>query len=138
MQRRRFLTAATLLAGTALTTRSLVSPARAEGQITGAGATFPNPVYQKWAEAGRGATGITVNYQSVGSGAGINQIRNRTVDFGASDAPLTVAQLDEAKLLQFPAVMGSLVAIVNIPGIEDGQLKLTGELLADIYLGKIA
>lgn len=131
----------TLLAASSL---ALVAPlvasraVRAQGaQITGAGATFPNPVYQKWAEAGRSATGITVNYQSVGSGAGINQIRNRTVDFGASDAPLTPQQLNEANLLQFPAVMGSLVAIVNIPGIEDGQLKLTGELLADIYLGKI-
>ncbi len=112
--------------------------AHAQGaQITGAGATFPNPVYQKWAEAGKAATGITVNYQSVGSGAGINQIRNRTVDFGASDAPLTVAQLTEANLMQFPAVMGSLVPIVNIPGIEDDQLKLTGEIIAEIYLGKI-
>ncbi len=112
--------------------------ARAQGaQITGAGATFPNPVYQKWAEAARGPAGIQLNYQSVGSGAGINQIRNRTVDFGASDAPLPVAQLEEHKLMQFPTVMGSLVAIVNIPGVENEQLKLTGELLADIYLGKI-
>ena len=112
--------------------------AQAQGaQVTGAGATFPNPIYQKWAEAGRAATNITVNYQSVGSGAGINQIRNRTVDFGATDAPLTVAQLTEASLLQFPAVMGSLVPIVNIPGIENEQMKLTGEVLADIYLGKI-
>jgi phosphate transport system substrate-binding protein len=133
VQRRSFLTAAALLAGTSLTTRAFAQGA----QITGAGATFPNPVYQKWAEAAKGATNLTVNYQSVGSGAGINQIRNRTVDFGASDAPLTVEQLNEANLLQFPAVMGSLVAIVNIPGIENEQLKLTGEMLADIYLGKI-
>ncbi|MDN3566565.1 phosphate ABC transporter substrate-binding protein PstS [Paeniroseomonas aquatica] len=139
MQRRQFLigsglaAAAPLLAGTSLSTPALAQG----GQITGAGATFPNPVYQKWAEAGRAATGLTVNYQSVGSGAGINQIKNRTVDFGASDAPLTVPQLEEASLLQFPAVMGSLVAIVNIPGIENEQLKLTGEVLADIYLGKI-
>jgi phosphate transport system substrate-binding protein len=108
-----------------------------QAAITGAGATFPNPVYQKWAEAGRAATGIAVNYQSVGSGAGINQIRNRTVDFGATDAPLTAQQLTEGNLLQFPSVMGSLVAIVNIPGIENEQLKLTGELIADIYLGKV-
>jgi phosphate transport system substrate-binding protein len=105
--------------------------------ITGAGATFPNPIYQKWAEAARPAANIQLNYQSVGSGAGINQIRNRTVDFGASDAPLTVQQLQEADLLQFPTVMGSLVAIINVPGIRNDQLKMTGELLADIYLGKV-
>ncbi|MBP0464653.1 phosphate ABC transporter substrate-binding protein PstS [Roseomonas sp. PWR1] len=120
---------------------ALVLPAfgaRAQGaQITGAGASFPNPIYQKWAEAARAAVGIQVNYQSVGSGAGINQIRNRTVDFGATDAPLNQQQLAEGNLLQFPTVMGSLVAIVNIPGIENDQLKLTGPILADIYLGKI-
>ena len=134
MNRRSLLTATGLAAIAPLLGR----PALAQGaQITGAGATFPNPVYQKWAEAAKAATGITVNYQSVGSGAGINQIKNRTVDFGASDAPLTVAQLAEANLLQFPSVMGSLVPIVNIPGIENEQLKLTGELLAEIYLGKV-
>jgi phosphate transport system substrate-binding protein len=112
--------------------------AHAQGaQITGAGASFPNPIYQKWAEAVRNAIGIQLNYQSVGSGAGINQIRNRTVDFGATDAPLNAQQLTEGNLLQFPTVMGSLVAIVNIPGIEDNQLRLTGPILADIYLGKI-
>lgn len=132
MNRRSFL----LGAGAALSLPVL--DARAQGaQITGAGATFPNPIYQKWAEAARSAIGIQVNYQSVGSGAGINQIRNRTVDFGASDAPLTQQQLSEGNLLQFPTVMGSLVAIVNIPGIENDQLKLTGPILADIYLGKI-
>ncbi len=134
VQRRSFL----LGAGLAATAMSAARPAFSQAaQITGAGATFPNPVYQKWGEAGRGPTGITLNYQSVGSGAGINQIRNRTVDFGASDAPLTVQQLTEANLLQFPAVMGSLVPIVNIPGVENERMKLTGELLADIYLGKI-
>jgi phosphate transport system substrate-binding protein len=131
----------TLLLGTgaAIGAGILSAPAAMaqSASITGAGATFPNPVYQKWAEAAKGPTGITLNYQSVGSGAGINQIRNRTVDFGASDAPLTVAQLDEHKLLQFPAVMGSLVAIVNIPGVQNEAMKLSGELLADIYLGKI-
>jgi phosphate transport system substrate-binding protein len=122
-------------AGAALT---LPLAARAQtAQITGAGATFPNPIYQKWAEAARAAIGIQVNYQSVGSGAGINQIRNRTVDFGATDAPLNQQQLTEGNLLQFPTVMGSLVAIVNIPGIENDQLRLTGPILADIYLGKI-
>jgi len=130
----------TLLAASSLAVAApfLARPVFAQGgQITGAGASFPNPIYQKWAEAGRSATGITVNYQSVGSGAGINQIRNRTIDFGATDAPLNVAQLGEANLLQFPSVMGSLVPIVNIPGVANHQLRLTGELLADIYLGKI-
>jgi phosphate transport system substrate-binding protein len=122
-------------AGAALTLPIAVRAQTA--QITGAGATFPNPIYQKWAEAARSAISLQVNYQSVGSGAGINQIRNRTVDFGASDAPLTTAQLTEANLLQFPTVMGSLTAIVNIPGISNDQLKLTGPILADIYLGKI-
>jgi phosphate transport system substrate-binding protein len=106
-------------------------------QITGAGASFPNPVYQKWGEAAREAIDVQLNYQSVGSGAGINQIRNRTVDFGASDAPLSVDQLQEHKLLQFPTVMGAVVAIVNVPGVADNQLRLTGDLLAEIYLGKV-
>ncbi|UFN50985.1 phosphate ABC transporter substrate-binding protein PstS [Roseomonas sp. OT10] len=105
-------------------------------QITGAGASFPNPVYQRWGEAAK-AKGIQLNYQSVGSGAGVNQIKNRTVDFGASDAPLTEAQLAEAKLVQFPSVMGAVVAIVNLPGIAEDQLMLTGEILADIYAGKV-
>ena len=112
--------------------------ARAQGaQITGAGASFPNPIYQKWAEAARAAIGMQVNYQSVGSGAGINQIRNRTVDFGATDAPLTAQQLTEGNLLQFPTVMGSVVPIINVPGIANEQLKLTGEVLAEIFLGRI-
>lgn len=132
MNRRSIL----LGAGAALT---LPFAARAQqmAQITGAGASFPNPIYQKWAEGARSAVNIQLNYQSVGSGAGINQIRNRTVDFGGTDAPLNAQQLTEANLMQFPTVMGSLVAIVNIPGIENDQLRLTGPILADIYLGKI-
>ena len=106
-------------------------------QITGAGATFPNPIYQKWGEAAQQPTGLQLNYQSVGSGAGQNQILNRTVDFGASDAPMDPAKLEQNRLLQFPTVMGSLVAIVNVPGVEEGKMKLTGDILADIYLGKI-
>ena len=109
----------------------------AQTTVTGAGASFPNPLYQKWGEAARTATGLQLNYQSVGSGAGQAQIRNRTVDFGASDAPMTDAQLEEHKLLQFPSTMGAVVAIVNIPGVEANQLKLTGELLAEIYSGKV-
>jgi phosphate transport system substrate-binding protein len=106
-------------------------------QITGAGATFPAPVYAKWGEAAKSATGIELNYQAIGSGGGQNQIFNRTVDFGASDAPVDAAKLDENRLLQFPSVMGAVVPIVNLPGVEINQLKLTGDVLADIYLGKI-
>jgi phosphate transport system substrate-binding protein len=105
--------------------------------VTGAGASFPAPVYAKWADAYAKATGAHVNYQSVGSGAGIKQITAKTVDFGASDMPLTDDKLKEAGLLQFPTVIGGVVPVVNVPGIAAGQLKLTGEVLADIYLGKI-
>ena len=114
---------------------AVATPAVAQ-QITGAGSTFAAPIYGKWGEAA-GATGIKLNYQAVGSGAGINQINNRTVDFGASDMPVAADQLAEHKLLQFPAVIGGVVPIVNIPGVAADQLKLTGELLADIYFGKI-
>lgn len=105
--------------------------------ITGAGASFPNPLYQKWGEAARGAAGVQLNYQSVGSGAGQTQIKNRTVDFGASDAPMSDADLKAANLLQFPAVMGAVVPIINVPGVADNAVKMTGEMLADIYLGKV-
>ncbi len=123
--------------GAAVASIGLAVGAASAQQITGAGATFPNPIYQKWGEAAQKAVGIQLNYQSVGSGAGMTQARNRTVDFGASDAPMSPALLEEHKLLQFPTVMGSLVAIVNIPGVADNQMKMTGELLADIYMGKI-
>lgn len=106
-------------------------------QITGAGATFPAPVYTKWGEQAKAATGIELNYQAIGSGGGQNQILQRTVDFGASDAPMSAEKLETGKLLQFPTVMGSIVVIVNVPGVETNQLKLTGELVADIYEGKI-
>jgi phosphate transport system substrate-binding protein len=105
--------------------------------MTGAGATFPYPIYAKWAEAYKAATGNGLNYQSVGSGAGIKQIKARTVDFGASDMPLKAEELDEAGLMQFPAIMGGVVAVVNVDGVQPGQLKLTGPVLADIYLGRI-
>lgn len=128
----------TSLLGAAIASVALLAGTAASAQqITGAGATFPNPLYQKWGEAAQKAIGVQLNYQSVGSGAGLTQARNRTVDFGASDAPMAAAQLEEHKLLQFPTVMGSLVAIVNVPGVADNQLKMTGELLAEIYLGKI-
>ena len=105
--------------------------------ITGGGATFPFPVYSKWAEAYRKETGTGLNYQSIGSGGGIKQIQAKTVDFGATDAPLKPAQLEKDGLVQFPTVMGGVVPVVNIAGLEPGKLKLTGELLADIYAGKI-
>jgi phosphate transport system substrate-binding protein len=106
-------------------------------QITGAGGTFPAPVYAKWGEAAKAATGIELNYQAIGSGGGQNQITNRTVDFGASDAPMDPAKLASANLLQFPTLMGAVVVIVNLPGVKLDELKLTGELVADIYAGKI-
>ena len=106
-------------------------------EITGAGATFPAPVYSKWAAEYHKATGVKINYQSVGSGAGIKQIDSKTVDFGASDMPQTDEVLKSKGQMQFPAVIGGTVPVVNIKGIAPGQLKLTGQVLGDIYLGKI-
>jgi phosphate transport system substrate-binding protein len=105
--------------------------------VTGAGASFPAPIYAKWADAYNKSTGVRINYQSVGSGAGIRQIKGKTVDFGASDAPLTDADLAKDGLVQFPTVIGGVIPVVNIKGIQPGQIKLTGQVLGDIYLGKI-
>ena len=105
--------------------------------ITGAGATFPYPIYAKWAEAYKAKTGVRVNYQSIGSGGGIAQIKARTVDFGASDMPLKPDELKTAGLMQFPAIIGGIVPVVNIDGVVSGAMKLTGPVLAGIYLGKI-
>ena len=105
--------------------------------LTGAGATFPYPIYAKWAEMYKAATGNGLNYQSVGSGAGIKQIKARTVDFGASDMPLAVNDLNQSGLFQFPAIVGGVVPVVNLPGVAPGQVKLTGAVLADIFMGKI-
>ncbi len=105
--------------------------------ITGAGATFPYPIYAKWAEAYKKTTGTGMNYQSIGSGGGIKQIKAKTVDFGASDMPLKVEDLNAAGLTQFPAIMGGVVPVVNLEGLKPGQLKMTGDILANIYLGKI-
>jgi phosphate transport system substrate-binding protein len=105
--------------------------------ITGAGATFPYPIYAKWAEAYKQKTGVGMNYQSIGSGGGIAQIKAKTVDFGASDMPLKPEDLQAAGLTQFPAIIGGVVPVVNIDGIASGALKFTGPVLADIYLGKI-
>jgi phosphate transport system substrate-binding protein len=105
--------------------------------MTGAGATFPYPIYAKWAESYKKASGNGLNYQSVGSGAGIKQIKAKTVDFGASDMPLKAEELDAEGLVQFPAIMGGVVTVINLDGIAPGQMKLTGSVVADIYLGKI-
>lgn len=105
--------------------------------VTGAGATFPAPLYSKWASDYNKQTGVKINYQSVGSGAGIKQIEARNVTFGASDMPLTDDKLKEMGMMQFPTVIGGVVPVINIKGIQPGQLKLTGTVLADIYLGKI-
>jgi phosphate transport system substrate-binding protein len=109
----------------------------AHADITGAGATFPYPIYAKWADAYKKATGVGLNYQSIGSGGGIKQITARTVDFGASDAPMKSEDLDKNGLIQFPAIMGGVVPVYNLKGIKTGELKLTGPLIADIYLGKV-
>src|SRR6187399_143619 len=99
--------------------------------ITGAGATFPYPIYAKWADAYKKATGIGLNYQSIGSGGGIKQITAKTVDFGASDAPMKGEDLDKNGLIQFPAIMGGVVPVYNLKGVKTGDLKLTGALIAD-------
>jgi phosphate transport system substrate-binding protein len=105
--------------------------------VTGAGATFPAPVYAKWSDAYNKATGARINYQSVGSGAGIRQIKAKTVDFGASDMPIKDDELAKDGLMQFPTVIGGVVPVINVAGIKPGQVRLTGQVLGDIYLGKI-
>lgn len=107
------------------------------GEITGAGATFPAPIYTKWAEQYAASGGDTLNYQAIGSGAGVTQIINRTVDFGASDTAVAPDRLASQNLLQFPAVIGGVVIAVNIPGVDGNALKLTGPIIADVYLGRI-
>ena len=128
------------LAGFALVT-GIVAATLAGGaqaaDITGAGATFPYPIYAKWAQAYKSDTGIGLNYQSIGSGGGIKQIQAKTVDFGASDMPLGGDELEKAGLAQFPTVMGGVVPVYHLPGIKAGQIKFSGALLADIYLGKV-
>jgi phosphate transport system substrate-binding protein len=111
--------------------------APAGAQIAGAGATFPAPLYAKWAEAQKAETGLALNYQPIGSGGGIKQIKARTVAFGATDKPLKPEELEAEGLAQFPTVIGGVVPIVNVPGIQPGGVRLTGSLLADVYLGKI-
>src|SRR5258708_11736651 len=124
------LTAAGLLAVAA------VAPAAAV-DISGAGATFPYPVYAKWADAYKKETGAGMNYQSIGSGGGIKQIEAKTVTFGATDAPLSGDELEKNGLVQFPMVMGGIVAVVNLDGIKPGDLVLDGPTLAKIFLGEV-
>ena len=111
--------------------------AHASQEATGAGASFPAPLYSKWAADYHKATGVKINYQSVGSSAGVKQIEAKTVDFGASDEPLKDEELAKKGLVQFPTVIGGIVPVVNIKGVAPGQLKLSGQVLGDIYLGKI-
>jgi len=129
----KFLTAAL---ATAMLLTPLATAASAD-TISGAGATFPAPLYSKWAEGYKRTTGNNLNYQAIGSGGGIKQIKAKTVDFGASDKPLTSSELDAAGLYQFPTVIGGVVPAINLPGIPTGKLRLPGSVLADIFLGNI-
>jgi phosphate transport system substrate-binding protein len=133
MRINQLLKSVVLTAGVAVAFSSAVA-----ADVTGAGATFPYPIYAKWAEAYKKASGTGMNYQSIGSGGGIKQIKARTVDFGASDMPLKAEDLEAEGLMQFPMVMGGVVPVINLEGVTPGQVKLTGQVLADIYLGKIS
>ncbi len=127
-----FLGSLSMVAASALVCTSAYS-----ADITGAGATFPYPIYSKWAQAYEAQTGTKMNYQPIGSGGGIKQIKAKTVDFGASDMPLRAEELEAAGLVQFPVILGGVVPIVNLDGVKPGQLKMSGDLIADIYLGKV-
>ncbi len=129
-----FKASLTTVAGLALASFATLAVAQ---DVTGAGASFPAPLYSKWAADYNKATSVKINYQSVGSGAGLRQIEAKTVDFGASDAPLKDDELAKKGLMQFPTVIGGVIPVVNIKGITPGQLKLSGQVLGDIYLGKI-
>src|SRR6266567_1126074 len=121
-----------LIAAIGITTAALAV------NISGAGATFPFPIYAKWAAAYKGATGNGLNYQSIGSGGGIKQIESKTVTFGATDMPLSVQELNRYGLLQFPSVIGGVVPVVNVRGVAPGAMMLDAPTLANIYLGKIS
>ena len=115
---------------------TLISAAHA-ADITGAGATFPYPIYAKWAEAYKKAANVGLNYQSIGSSGGIRQIRAKTVTFGATDAPVSGAELDKDGMVQFPAIIGGTVPILNLDGFKPGELRITGEILAEVFMGNI-
>jgi phosphate transport system substrate-binding protein len=126
-----------LATAAALAVSASVSMTYAQTTITGAGATFPFPIYAKWADEYKKATGVAMNYQSIGSGGGIKQIQAKTVDFGASDLPLAADVLTKDGLVQFPAIIGGVVPVTNMDSVKPGEMKLTGPVLADIFLGKI-
>ncbi len=126
-----------LLAGALGLGLALPAAQASAADVTGAGATFPYPIYAKWADAYRKATGNGLNYQSIGSGGGIKQITAKTVDFGASDMPMKPDELEKYGLIQFPAIMGGVVPVFNVKGVGPGKIRITGPLLADIYLGKV-
>lgn len=132
MRLNKFFATLAIAAGATVFTGTAIA-----ADITGAGATFPYPIYAKWAEEYKKATGTGLNYQSIGSGGGIKQIKAKTVDFGASDMPLKDEELAKDGLVQFPTVIGGVVPVVNVKGIQPGQLKLTGQVLGDIYLGNV-
>ena len=125
------------IAAGVVTTASLFANTSHATDITGAGATFPYPIYAKWADDYKKLTSSSMNYQSIGSGGGIKQITAKTVDFGASDMPLTPEQLAKDGLVQFPAIIGGVVVVVNLDGVAPGAMRLTGSVVADIFLGKI-
>jgi phosphate transport system substrate-binding protein len=128
----KFSSAVMTAVATAIVSTSVIAT-----DITGAGATFPFPVYSKWSEAYKDKSGVGVNYQSIGSSGGIKQIKAKTVDFGATDAPMKADEVEKEGLVQFPAVIGGVVAIVNLTGVKPGEIKLTGDLLAKIFMGSI-
>lgn len=126
-----------LLTGLLVSAGLLAANAHAASQITGAGASFPAPMYAKWAEAYKGLTGTTLNYQAIGSGGGVKQIMAKTVDFGASDDPVPAADLEKNGMAQFPAVIGGVVPVINVQGIAPGQIKLNNDVLSDIFRAKV-
>ena len=126
-----------LATAAALAVSASASVAFAQTTITGAGATFPFPIYAKWADEYKKSTGTAMNYQSIGSGGGIKQIQSKTVDFGATDMPLAADALAKDGLVQFPAIIGGVVPVTNMDTVKPGEMKLTGPVLADIFLGKI-
>jgi phosphate transport system substrate-binding protein len=121
-----------------LTLLTAVAVTAQAADITGAGATFPYPVYAKWAEAYKKETGIGLNYQSIGSSGGIRQINNKTVTFGASDAPVSGENLDKMSQVQFPAIIGGTVPVVNLDGFKPGELRITGPVMAEVFMGSIS
>jgi phosphate transport system substrate-binding protein len=126
-----------LLVSLAVAASGFAATGAQAADMTGAGSTFAFPIFAKWAETYKASTGVGLNYQSIGSGAGIKQIKAKTVDFGASDKPLQPEELNAAGLMQFPMIMDGVVTVVNLDGVTPGQLKLTGQVVGDIYLGKI-